>query len=105
MNGAGTDASPGSRAPGFNLSALALRYPQVSLFALLVIAIAGTMAFMKLGQREDPAFTFRAMVIRTIWPGATTEQVDQQVTDRIEKSCRRCRTSNGRAAIPSPGNR
>ena len=41
--------------------------------------------FMRLGQREDPDFTFRAMVIRTIWPGATTEQVDQQVTDRIEK--------------------
>src|SRR5690606_31750037 len=68
-----------------NLSAAALRYPHVTLFALLVIAIAGTMAFMQLGQREDPDFTFRAMVVRTIWPGATTEQVDQQVTDRIEK--------------------
>ncbi len=52
---------------------------------LLVVAIAGTMAFLQLGQREDPDFTFRAMVVRTIWPGATTEQVDQQVTDRIEK--------------------
>ena len=85
MNGAGTGAPPAPRASGFNLSALALRYPQVSLFALLVIAIAGTLAFMRLGQREDPDFTFRAMVIRTIWPGATTEQVDLQVTDRIEK--------------------
>ena len=78
--------TPASTTPSrFNLSALALRYPQVTLFALLVVAIAGTLAFLQLGQREDPDFTFRAMVVRTIWPGATTEQVDQQVTDRIEK--------------------
>jgi hypothetical protein len=43
------------------------------------------MAFFKLGQREDPDFAFRAMVIRTLWPGSTTEQVDLQITDRIEK--------------------
>ncbi len=73
---------PASR---FNLSAAALRFPQLTLFLLLVIGIAGTMAFLQLGQREDPDFTFRAMVVRTIWPGATTDQVDQQVTDRIEK--------------------
>ncbi|HZH06447.1 MAG TPA: efflux RND transporter permease subunit [Lautropia sp.] len=77
------DPAPAS---GFNLSAAALRFPQVTLFALLVIAIAGTMAFMKLGQREDPDFTFRAMVVRTLWPGATTEQIDLQVTDRLEKT-------------------
>ena len=58
----------------------------MTLFLLLVIAIAGTLAFLRLGQREDPDFTFRAMVVRTIWPGATTDQVDQQVTDRIEKT-------------------
>lgn len=68
-----------------NLSALALRWPQVSLFFIAVIAIAGALAFFKLGQREDPDFTFRAMVIRSIWPGATAEQTDRQVTDRIEK--------------------
>jgi multidrug efflux pump len=50
-----------------------------------VIAIAGTMAFFNLGQREDPDFAFRGMVIRTLWPGSTTEQVDLQITDRIEK--------------------
>jgi multidrug efflux pump len=69
----------------FNLTALALRNQQVTLFFILVIAIAGISAYFKLGQREDPDFTFRAMVIRTIWPGATTEQVDQQITDRLEK--------------------
>jgi multidrug efflux pump len=69
----------------FNLSALALKHSQVTLFVLLVVAIAGTLAFFRLGQREDPDFAFRAMVVRTIWPGATTEQVDRQITDRIEK--------------------
>ena len=69
----------------FNLSAAALRYRQLTLFFLVVIAIGGVGAYFKLGQREDPDFTFRAMVIRTLWPGATAEQVDRQVTDRLEK--------------------
>jgi len=69
----------------FNLSAAALRYRELTLFFLLAIAIAGGMAFFRLGQREDPDFTFRAMVLRTLWSGATAEQVDRQITDRIEK--------------------
>jgi multidrug efflux pump len=69
----------------FNLSAAALRHRELTLFFLVVIAIAGTMSYFRLGQREDPDFAFRAMVIRTLWPGATAEQVDRQVTDRIEK--------------------
>jgi multidrug efflux pump len=69
----------------FNVSAWALRRPQLTLFLLLVVAIAGTLSFFRLGQREDPDFAFRGMVIRTLWPGATAEQVDAQITDRIEK--------------------
>jgi multidrug efflux pump len=69
----------------FNLSALALKHRELTLFVLLAIAIGGIGAYFKLGQREDPDFAFRAMVIRTLWPGATAEQVDRQVTDRIEK--------------------
>jgi multidrug efflux pump len=69
----------------FNLSAAALKYRQLTLFILLAIALGGTAAYFKLGQREDPDFAFRAMVVRTLWPGATAEQVDRQVTDRIEK--------------------
>ncbi len=69
----------------FNLSAAALRYRELTLFFILAIAIGGVAAFFQLGQREDPDFAFRAMVVRTLWPGATTEQVDRQVTDRIEK--------------------
>ncbi len=69
----------------FNLSAAALKYRQLTLFFLVVIAAGGIAAYFQLGQREDPDFAFRAMVIRTLWPGATAEQVDRQVTDRIER--------------------
>jgi multidrug efflux pump len=69
----------------FNLSALALKYRELTLFFIVVVAIGGIVAYFQLGQREDPDFTFRAMVIRTLWPGATAEQVDRQITDRIEK--------------------
>jgi multidrug efflux pump len=70
---------------GFNLSAAAIRQPQLTLFFLLVVAVAGALSYFELGRREDPDFAFRAMVVRTLWPGATAEQVDRQVTDRIEK--------------------
>jgi multidrug efflux pump len=69
----------------FNLSAAALQYRQLTLFFLAVIAAGGIAAYFQLGQREDPDFAFRAMVVRTLWPGATAEQVDRQVTDRIER--------------------
>jgi len=69
----------------FNLSAAALRHRELTLFFLLAMALGGAFAYFQLGQREDPDFTFRAMVIRSFWPGATAEQVDAQITDRIEK--------------------
>ena len=65
----------------FNLSAAALKHRQLTLFFLIVIALGGIAAYFQLGQREDPDFAFRAMVIRTLWPGATAAQVDRQVTD------------------------
>ncbi len=68
-----------------NVSAAALRHQQLTLFFILAIAIAGLAAYFALGQREDPNFTFRAVTVRMLWPGATTSQVDQQVTDRLEK--------------------
>ncbi|MCA1713832.1 MAG: efflux RND transporter permease subunit [Gammaproteobacteria bacterium] len=70
----------------FNLSAWALRNRGLVLYAMLVLALIGTWSYQKLGQSEDPPFTFKAMVVRTLWPGATAEQVSRQVTERIEKS-------------------
>ena len=82
----GKSGTSGKYGPtGMNVSAAAIKHQQLTLFFILAIAIAGFSAYFKLGQREDPDFTFRAITIRTLWPGATTAQVDSQVTDRLEK--------------------
>ena len=70
---------------GFNLSAWALRNKTLVLFAMIVLALIGVKSYRNLGQSEDPPFTFKIMVVRTFWPGATAEDVSRQVTDRIEK--------------------
>ncbi|WP_064747182.1 efflux RND transporter permease subunit [Lysobacter antibioticus] len=69
----------------FNLSEWALRHRSLIIYAMLVLAIAGAMSYLRLGRSEDPAFTFKVMVVRTLWPGATAEEVSRQVTERIEK--------------------
>jgi multidrug efflux pump len=69
----------------FNLSEWALRNRQIVLFLMLLLAIVGAISYTKLGQSEDPPFTFKAMVVRTNWPGASAEEVSRQVTERIEK--------------------
>ncbi len=72
-------------ASNFNLSAWALNNRTLVLFIMMVLAVAGIVSYQRLGQSEDPPFTFKIMVVRTMWPGATAEEVSMQVTDRIEK--------------------
>lgn len=69
----------------FNLSEWALANRPLVLYMMLVLAIIGVWSYRSLGQSEDPPFTFKAMVVRTAWPGATAEEVAREVTDRIEK--------------------
>jgi multidrug efflux pump len=69
----------------FNVSEWALANRPLVLYAMLVLAIVGAWSYMRLGQSEDPPFTFKVMVVRTTWPGATAEEVAREVTDRIEK--------------------
>ncbi|OEC37373.1 multidrug efflux pump [Pseudomonas cuatrocienegasensis] len=69
----------------FNLSAWALRNRQIVLYIMILLAVVGALSYTKLGQSEDPPFTFKAMVVRTNWPGASAEEVARQVTERIEK--------------------
>lgn len=69
----------------FNLSAWALNNRPLVVFSMVLLAIIGSMSYSQLGQSEDPPFTFKAMVIHTLWPGATAEEMAQQVTERIEK--------------------
>ncbi len=69
----------------FNLSAWALRNRPLVLYAMLVMAALGAYSYTQLGQSEDPPFTFKVMVVKTLWPGASALQVSRQVTERIEK--------------------
>ncbi len=71
---------------GFNLSKWALDHPALTRYLLVVLMLLGFAAYFQLGQDEDPPFTFRAMVVRTYWPGATAQQVAEQVTDKIERT-------------------
>lgn len=69
----------------FNLSDWTLHHRTLVGFFLLAIALMGALAYGKLGQAEDPPFTFKLMVVRSFWPGATARQVEQQLTDKIER--------------------
>ena len=71
---------------GFNLSLWALNHPALTRYLMVVLMVLGVAAYFQLGQDEDPPFTFRAMVVRTYWPGATAQQVAEQVTDKIERT-------------------
>jgi len=68
-----------------NLSAWALEHPSMVLYLIIVLMVAGVLAFMNLGRAEDPDFTFKVMVVRTQWPGATAAEVEAELTERIEK--------------------
>lgn len=72
-------------ASGFNLSALAVRERAVTLFLLLAVTAAGIFAFQKLGRAEDPTFTVKTMAVSAAWPGATTDEMQRQVADPLEK--------------------
>ena len=69
----------------FNLSAWAVRHPALLTFFILALGVGGTMSFLKLGRAEDPNFTIKNVVITAIWPGATSTEMQAQVSDRIEK--------------------
>ena len=71
---------------GFNLSKWALDHPALTRYLMVVLMLLGFAAYFQLGQDEDPPFTFRAMVVRVFWPGATAQQVSEQVADRIERT-------------------
>ncbi|MGB2683230.1 MAG: efflux RND transporter permease subunit, partial [Candidatus Competibacter sp.] len=70
---------------GFNLSAWAIRHRALVGFFIAAAALMGVYGYQRLGQADDPPFTFKVMVIRALWPGATALEVEQQLTDRIEK--------------------
>lgn len=79
-------ASALDSAKRFNISKWALDHPALTRYLIVVLMLLGLAAYFQLGQDEDPPFTFRAMVVRAYWPGATAQQIADQVTDKIEKT-------------------
>ena len=69
----------------FNLTDWALRHRAVVLFMLLIVAVAGAFSFTKLGQLEDPSFSVPSMTAMVVWPGATSQQMQDEVLNRMEK--------------------
>lgn len=70
----------------FNLSAWALAHRSLVLYGMIAVTLLGLMSYVRLGRNEDPAFTFRAMVVEAAWPGATLADTLDQVTDRLERT-------------------
>jgi multidrug efflux pump subunit AcrB len=68
-----------------NLSEWALHHRSLVAYLIVVLMLGGVLSYFRLGRAEDPDFTFKAMVVRTLWPGATAHEVELQVSERIEK--------------------
>lgn len=69
----------------FNLSAIAVRERSITLFLLVLIGVIGVLAFFQLGRAEDPPFTVKQMTIITAWPGATAQEMQDQIAEPLEK--------------------
>ncbi len=87
----------------FNLSALAVRERAVTLFLICLISLAGLVAFFQLGRAEDPAFTVKVMTIVTAWPGATAQEMQDQVAEKIEKRLQELRWYDRSETYTRPG--
>ncbi|MCP3728181.1 efflux RND transporter permease subunit [Paraburkholderia sp. CNPSo 3272] len=87
----------------FNLSALAVRERSITLFLICLISLAGLLSFFKLGRAEDPAFTIKVMTIITAWPGATAQEMHDQVAEKIEKRMQELRWYDRTETYTRPG--
>ncbi|WP_414499873.1 efflux RND transporter permease subunit [Zymobacter sp. IVIA_12111.31 C1] len=87
----------------FNLSALAVRERSITLFLIILISVAGIFAFFSLGRAEDPPFTIKQMTIITAWPGATAQEMQDQVADPLEKRMQELRWYDHTETYTRPG--
>lgn len=87
----------------FNLSALAVRERSITLFLILLITGAGILAFFQLGRAEDPPFTIKQMTVVTAWPGATAQEMQDQVAEPLEKRMQELRWYDRAETYTRPG--
>ncbi|WP_445288431.1 efflux RND transporter permease subunit [Variovorax atrisoli] len=99
----GGAANPTDKPSGFNLSKWALDHAPLTRYLMVVLMVLGAFAYFQLGQDEDPPFTFRAMVVRTYWPGATAQQVAEQVTDKLERTLQEAPYADKIRSYSKPG--
>lgn len=96
-------ASHTPQASRFNVSRWALEHPALTRYLMVVLMVMGFAAYFQLGQDEDPPFTFRIMVVQAFWPGATAQQVAEQVTDKIEKTLQEVPHADKVRSFTKPG--
>jgi multidrug efflux pump subunit AcrB len=87
----------------FNLSEWALNHRSFVWYLMLAALAAGIMSYVKLGREEDPAFTIKTMVVVANWPGATVEEMTNQVTERIEKKLEELEALDYTKSYTTPG--
>ena len=88
---------------GFNLSKWALEHAALTRYLMIVLMMLGAAAYFQLGQDEDPPFTFRIMVVRAFWPGATAQQMAEQVADKIERTLQEVPNADKIRSFSKPG--
>src|SRR3974390_2256156 len=88
---------------GPHLSDWALKHRSFVVFAMIAIVIAGLSSYFPLGPNEDPAFTFRTMVVQAAWPGATLDDTLKQVTERLERKLQETKNLDFLRSYTSPG--
>ena len=86
-----------------NLSEWALEHPQMIVFLLLLLGLAGVFAYGRLGQKEDPEFTVKTMVVQASWPGSSAQQMAEQVTDKLEKKLQEIAEIDYTSSYAKPG--
>ncbi|MBQ0934942.1 efflux RND transporter permease subunit [Ideonella paludis] len=95
--------NPDTGATRFNISRWALEHAPLTRYLMVVLMILGLAAYFQLGQDEDPPFTFRAMVVQAFWPGATAQQMAEQVTDKVERTLQEVPNADILRSYTKPG--
>ena len=88
---------------GINLSEWALKHRSFTVFIMIAVTLAGLTSYLRLGRAEDPPFTFRTMIVQASWPGATMDDMLQQVTERIERKLQETRGLDFLRSYTKPG--
>ena len=88
---------------GPNLSEWAIRSRSLTIYFMLIAILAGAFAFIGLGRDEDPTFTIKTMLVTAVWPGATMEETQNQLTDRLERRLQETTGLDSLRSITRPG--